>query len=285
MNRIVALVLLLTAIAPATAADLYPLGPDSLPKAGVPKGTVTEHAWVDSIQFPGTVRKYWVYVPAQLDPSVTPKLMVFQDGGGFQNSTGSYRVPVVFDNLIHEKRMPPTIAVMINPGEFPDQKDRTGKPRSNRSLEYDTLSNQYARFLEEELLPDVAKRVKFSTLASDRAICGSSSGGICAFTVAWEKPDRFTKVLSFVGSFTNIRGGDVYPGKIRKTEPKPLRVFLQDGVGDLDNVHGHWPYANFQMAASLKFMNYDYKFALGDGAHNSKHAGAILPEALEWLWR
>ena len=284
MNRIVAL-LAVVASTPAIAADYYPLGPDSQPKAGVPKGTVTAHEWNESKLFPGTARKYWVYVPANLDPSVTPKLMVFQDGVGFQNPTGSYRVPVVFDNLIHEKRMPPTVAVMINPGEFPDRKDRTGKPVSNRSFEYDSLSSQYARFLEEELLPDVAKRVKFSEKASDRAICGSSSGGICAFTVAWEKPDRFTKVLSFIGSFTNIRGGDVYPGKIRKTEPKPLRVFLQDGVGDLDNMHGHWPHANFQMAAALKFMNYDYKFALGDGAHNSKHAGAILPEALEWLWR
>ena len=285
MNRIVALLVAITAIPPASAADNYPLGPDSQQKAGVPKGTITAHEWTESKLFPGTARKYWVYVPANLKPTDTPKLMVFQDGGGFQNSTGGYRVPVVFDNLIHEKRMPPTVAVMVNPGEFPDRKDRTGKPVSNRSVEYDSLSSQYARFLEEELLSDVAKRVKFSEKASDRAICGSSSGGICAFTVAWEKPDRFTKVLSFIGSFTNIRGGDVYPGKIRKTEPKPLRVFLQDGVGDLDNMHGHWPYANYQMAAAFKFMNYDYKFALGDGAHNSKHAGAILPEALEWLWR
>ncbi|MFO0935991.1 MAG: alpha/beta hydrolase-fold protein [Gemmataceae bacterium] len=290
MNRFTAfsaaVTFILLAGAQATrAADEYPLGPDSKPKAGVPKGRVTAHEWNESKLFPGTARKYWVYIPANLDPNVTPKLMVFQDGGGFQNSTGGYRVPVVFDNLIHEKRMPPTVAVMINPGEFPDRKDRAGKPISNRSFEYDSLSNQYARFLEEELLPDVAKHVKFSSQASDRAICGSSSGGICAFTVAWENPDRFSKVLSFVGSFTNIRGGDVYPGKIRKTKPKPIRVFLQDGTGDLDNLHGHWPYANYQMAAALKFMDYDYKFALGDGAHNGKHAGQILPEALEWLWR
>ena len=284
MNRLAALALVALPSL-ATAADLYPLGPDSRPKPGVPKGTVTAHEWTESRVYPGTSRKYWVYVPAKLDPGVIPKLMVFQDGGGFQNPAGGTRVPVVFDNLIHEKRMPPAVAVMVNPGEFANQKDRAGKPRSNRSFEYDTLSNQYARFLEEELLPEVSKGVKFSSRASDRAICGSSSGGICAFTVAWERPDRFSKVLSFIGSFTNIRGGDVYPGMIRKTEPKPLRVFLQDGVGDLDNLHGHWPYANLQMAAALKFMNYDYKFALGDGAHNGKHAGAILPEALEWLWR
>ncbi len=138
--------------------------------------------------------------------------MVFQDGGGFQNPTGGYRVPVVFDNLIHERRMPPTVAVLINPGEFPNQKDRTGRPRSNRSFEYDTLSDQYARFLEQELLPEVSKGVKFSSQPADRAICGSSSGGICAFTVAWERPDRFRKVLSFIGSFTNIRGGTCIPG-------------------------------------------------------------------------
>jgi enterochelin esterase-like enzyme len=286
MKPVLLACLLALVAVPTRAADYYPLGPDSTPKDGVPKGTVTTHSWIDSKFFPGTTRKYWVYVPANVDPNGPPlNLMVFQDGNSFQNPTGSYRVPVVFDNLIHAKRMPPTVAVMINPGEFADQRDRAGRPRPNRSVEYDTLSDQYARFLEEELLPDVAKRVKITNDPSGRAICGSSSGGICAFTVAWEKPDRFRKVMSFIGSFTNIRGGDVYPGKIRKTAPKPIRVFLQDGVGDLDNVHGHWPYANFQMASALKFMNYDYKFVLGDGAHNAKHAGAILPEALEWLWR
>jgi enterochelin esterase family protein len=131
----------------------------------------------------------------------------------------------------------------------------------------------------------VGKTVKLRQGAEGRAIGGISSGGICAFTAAWERPDLFSKVLSHVGSFTNIRGGDVYPGLIRKTEPKPIRVFLQDGSGDLDNLHGSWPLANQQMAAALRFMDYDYRFVYGDGAHNGKHGGVILPESLRWLWR
>jgi enterochelin esterase family protein len=171
----------------------------------------------------------------------------------------------------------------INPGNIPG--DQGGKARSNRSFEYDTLSDQYVRFLEKEILPEVAKKYNLRRDAAGRAICGISSGGICAFTAAWERPDLFSKVLSHVGSFTNIRGGDVYPGKIRKTEKKPIRVFLQDGSGDLDNLHGNWPLANQQMALALKFMKYDYKFEFGDGGHNGKHGGAILPESLRWLWR
>ena len=181
--------------------------------------------------------------------------------------------------------MPVTVGVFVNPGKFPtpgrDEKDW----RTNRSFEYDTPSNQYARFLEQEILPEVAKTVKFRSDAAGRAICGASSGGICSFTVAWERPDLFSKVLSTIGSFTNIRGGDVYPGMIRKTEHKPIRVFLQDGANDLDNQHGNWPLANQQMALALKFAKYDYKFEYGTGGHNGKHGGAILPESLRWLLR
>ncbi len=135
------------------------------------------------------------------------------------------------------------------------------------------------------MLPEVGKTVKLRQDAAGRAICGASSGGICAFTAAWERPDLFSKVLSHVGSFTNIRGGDVYPGLIRKTERKPIRVFLQDGSGDLDNPHGHWPLANQSMTAALRFMNYDYRFVYGNGAHNGRHGGVILPDSLRWLWR
>lgn len=269
----------------APAADNYQLGPDSQYKDGVPKGTITKHSLNDSTIFPGTTRDYWVYIPAQYDKNSTAALMVFQDGNGYQNPTGGFRVPVVFDNLIHQKKMPITIGVFVNPGVFPSQ--GKGKPRSNRSFEYDTLSDQYAKFLEVDLLPRVEKNagVKLSRDPAQRAIGGISSGGICAFTAAWERPDLFGKVLSHVGSFTNIRGGDAYPGIIRKTEKKPIRVFLQDGANDLDNLHGHWPLANQQMAAALKFMGYDYQFAYGDGGHNGRHGGAILPDSLIWLWR
>ncbi len=277
---------LLLALAPvARAADDYKLGPDSVPHDGVPKGTVTKHRWEASNVYPGTVRDYWVYVPAEYKPDGPPAcVMVFQDGGNYQNPNGQFRVPVVFDNLIHKGEMPVTVGVFVNPGEFPVG-DPKRKGRSNRSFEYDTLSDQYARFLESEILPEVGKSVKLRADAAGRAICGISSGGICAFTAAWERPDLFSKVLSHVGSFTNIRHGDQYPGLIRKTEHKPIRVFLQDGSGDLDNLFGSWPLANQQMAAALKFAGYDYQFVYGDGGHNGKHGGAILPDSLRWLWR
>jgi enterochelin esterase-like enzyme len=266
----------------ALAADDYKPGPDSQEQPGVPQGKITKHTWTSKI-FDGTVRDYWVYVPAQYDPQKPTCVMVFQDGQAYVNKKGDFRVPIVFDNLIHKKELPVTIGIFINPGTFPSSGSE--KPRSNRSFEYDTLSDQYVNFLEKEILPEVGKEYKLRQDPAGRAICGISSGGICAFTAAWQRPDLFSRVLSHVGSFTNIRGGDVYPGMIRKTKPKPIRVFLQDGANDLDNQHGNWPLANQQMALALKFAKYDYKFEYGDGGHNGKHGGAILPDSLRWLWR
>jgi len=283
LRRLSCLALTLLIPAVVAAADDYKLGPDSERHEGVPQGKVSKHSWKSDI-FPGTVRDYWVYVPAQYDPKKPACVMVFQDGAGYVNDKGQFRVPVVFDNLIHKGEMPVTIGIFINPGTVPPAKEGE-KGRSNRSFEYDTLSDQYARFLEKEILPAVEKDYNLRKDAAGRAICGISSGGICAFTVAWERPDLFSKVLSHVGSFTNIRGGDVYPGRIRKTEKKPIRVFLQDGSGDLDNDFGNWPLANQSMAAALKYKKYDYKFEYGDGGHNGKHGGAILPDSLRWLWR
>lgn len=269
---------------PAFSADDYQLGPDSMPQDGVPQGTVTKLQWKSDKVYAGTERDYWIYVPKQYDGSQPACVMVFQDGGSYVDPQKQFRTTVVFDNLIHKKEMPVTIGIFLNPGNIPaaapDQ-----KPRSNRSFEYDSLGDQYARFLLEEILPEVGKQYKLTDDPEGRAICGISSGGICAWTVAWERPDAFRKVLSHVGSFTNIRGGHVYPALIRKTERKPLRVFLQDGANDLDNVHGSWPLANQEMAAALKFAKYDYRFEYGDGGHNGKHGGAILPESLRWLWR
>jgi enterochelin esterase family protein len=278
---LVGLVLLVTPWS-LQAADDYRLGPDSQEQSGVPKGKITHHQWTSTV-FAGTVRNYWVYIPAEYDGRPAC-VMIFQDGAAYVDKKGSFRVPIVFDNLIYKKQMPVTIGLFINPGSFA-AKAPGQKPASNRSFEYDTLSDQYARFLETEMLPEVAKEYKLRSDAAGRAICGISSGGICAFTAAWQRPDLFSKVLSHVGSFTNIRHGDVYPGLIRKTKPKPIRVFLQDGSGDLDNEHGSWPLANQQMALALKFAKYDYRFEYGDGGHNGKHGGAILPDSLRWLWR
>jgi enterochelin esterase family protein len=287
MRRLVCLAALLLAPAALRADDSdYKLGPDSMEKPDVPKGKVTKMPpWTSKI-FEGTVRDWWVYVPAQYDPKTPACVMVFQDGGGYVKADGDFRVPTVFDNLIAAKEMPVTIGVFLNPGVVPPPEgDKDAKPRQNRSFEYDTLSDQYARFLEKEILPEVARDYNLRTDAGGRAICGISSGGICAFTAAWERPDLFGRVLSHVGSFTNIRGGDVYPGLIRKTEKKPIRVFLQDGSGDLDNQFGNWPLANQSMAKALEYAKYDCKFEFGTGKHSGKHGGAILPASLRWLWQ
>ena len=278
---------------PAFAADDYKLGPDSFPQPGVPQGSVTKFTWSESKIFTNTTRDYWIYVPQQYDSAKPACLMVFQDGGGMVRTNGEYRVPVVFDNLIHRKEIPVVIGVFINPGDKPldpGEKPRVrpdGRPAgaSNRSFEYDSLGDRYARFLVEEIIPEIGKKYNVTTDPEGRAICGNSSGGICAFTVAWERPDQFRKVVSHIGSFTNLRGGNAYPALIRKTERKPIRIFLQDGSGDLDNPAGNWPLANQQMATALKYSKYDHKFVFGDGAHTGKHGGSIFPDTLRWLWR
>jgi enterochelin esterase family protein len=268
----------------AAAAEDYERSPDSERHDDVPRGTVTKKEWKSNV-FADTVREYYIYVPAQYDSAKPAAVMVFQDGHNYVNDKGDFRVPIVFDNLIHKGEMPVTIGIFINPGFKGDPPKDSPWKSNNRSFEYDTLSDQYARFLIDEILPEVGKEYKLTDDRLGRAICGISSGGICAWTVAWERPQTFSKVLSHVGSFTNIRGGHVYPALIRKTPPKPIRVFLQDGSGDLDNEHGNWPLANQEMAAALKFAKYDYEFVYGEGAHNGKHGGAILPDSLRWLWR
>jgi enterochelin esterase-like enzyme len=267
--------------------DQYQLGELSMQQPGVPRGQVTERVRKSEV-FPGTIRRYWIYVPAQYDTTKPTAVMVFQDGHAYVDREGQFRVPIVLDNLIHRGEIPVMIGIFIDPGHKKDElPDKPGwRPRpENRSIEYDTLSDQYARFLLEEILAEAEKHFNLTDDPDQRAICGISSGGICAFTVAWQRPDAFHKVMSHVGSFVNIRGGHIYPSLIRKTPPKPIRVFLQDGSEDLDNEHGNWPLSNQQMAAALKFAKYDYKFVFGEGAHNGIHGGAILPESLKWLWR
>jgi len=268
----------------ARAADDYKLGPDSAVHEGVPKGELKKYSWTNSTVYPGTVRDYWVYVPKQYKPDEPASVMIFQDGWSYASPTGQFRATIVFDNLIHKKEMPVTIGIFINPGNIPATTEN-GRTRSNRSFEYDSLGDTYARFIHEEILPAVEKEYKLADSPDRRAIAGISSGAICAWTVAWERPQEFRKVLSHVGSFTNIRGGHVYPALIRKTEKRPIRIFLQDGANDLDNLHGNWPLANQEMAAALKFAGYDYKFEFGDGGHNGKQGGTLLPDSLRWLWR
>lgn len=280
MTRLSFLWLVCAAVA---AAEDYPIGPDSQRQPGVPEGKVTQHSLTSKI-FPGTVRDYWIYVPAQYTGAEPAAVMIFQDGGGFVSPKGRWQAHVVFDNLIHRKEMPVTIGIFVNPGVLPARNDQQ-QPRYNRSFEYDALGDRYARFLIEELLPEVAKQYKLTNDPNLRGVAGSSSGGIAAFTAAWNRPDQFRRVLSFVGSYVNLRGGQIYSSLIRKTEPKPLRVFLQDGSKDQNIYSGNWWIANQDMASALQYSGYDTTFVAGTEGHNATHGSSILPDALRWLWR
>jgi len=285
IKRILATVTIAAAALTAVhAKDDYKLGPDSMEQPGVPRGHVSQFRHKSEI-FAKTERDLWVYIPKQCDGKTPVCVMMFQDGGTYQSAKGSYRATTVMDNLIHKKEIPVMIGIFINPGVFPDKLDKKKKPLSNRSFEYDSMTPLYVEFLEKEILAEVGKQYKLRQDAAARGICGASSGGICAFTAAWERPDLFSKVLSHIGSFTNIRGGDRYPGIIRKADKKNIRVFLQDGSNDLDNPAGNWYLANLQMESALKFKKYDHKAVWGDGGHTGKHGGAILPDAMRWLWR
>jgi sugar lactone lactonase YvrE/enterochelin esterase-like enzyme len=281
-----ALVILLMAAVPAATVrsqTQYPLTADSERQPGVPTGQVTKHAWTSAV-FPGTQRDYWVYVPAQYRPDAAAAVMVFQDGGGFVVDDGRWRVPVVFDNLIHRGEMPVTIGIFVNPGVL-SARAADRQKRFNRSFEYDALGDRYARFLLEELLPEVGKSLNLTADPNLRAIGGASSGGICAFTVAWNRPDAFRRVLSFIGSYTGLRAGDTYPTLVRKTEPRPIRVLLQDGSRDLNIYSGNWWVGNQAMASALEYAGYDVRFVSGEGGHDNRQGSAILPDALRWLWR
>ncbi len=258
-------------------AEEYVLGPDSQRQPGVPQGKVTKHEWTSKI-YPGTVRDYWVYVPAQYDAGKPACTMVFQDGLTFVNEAGAFRTTVVFDNLIHKGAMPVTIGVFINPGVVAGGNENT-QARFNRSAEYDAVGPRFPTFLIEEVLAEVGKHYNLSNNPDDRAISGSSSGGNASVNAAWTRTDVFHRVLSFIGGFTNLRGDHIYPSLVRKMETKPLRIFLQDGLNDV-NV-----YSNYELGLALRDANYDYRLEIGTEGHNSKHGSAILPEALTWLWR
>jgi enterochelin esterase-like enzyme len=280
--------------------SLYRLGPDSEPQAGVPQGTVTAWEKLPSQAYPGTLHDFCVYVPAQYDPKAPASLMIFQDGQAWLRLTGDYRAPFVFDNLIYRREMPVTIAVFINPGRTPEQPEASasdwGDKSTNRPQEYNALDDKYARLIADELMPVLYSRYNISKNPDDHAIGGASSGAIAAFTVAWHRPDQFHKVLSTIGSFTNIRGGHVYPDLIRENEKKPIRIFLQDGTNDNRGMRPEngqmvykpdwdWHAQNIKMVAALTEKGYDLNYTWGIGTHSNKQAGAILPEMLRWLWR
>jgi enterochelin esterase family protein len=271
-------------------SDIPAYGPDSYPQPGVPQGKLSEKRVHSSKIYDGMQSDYWIYVPAQYDPNTPATLMVWQDGQGLINREGPTRALTVFDNLTYQKRIPVMIHVFISPGKVGE--------KAMRSIEYDTVSDRFARFLRDEILAAVQAKYNIRKDAYSRGIAGNSSGGICAFNVAWQQPDQFSRVLSRIGSFTsiqwkfgqpdpkdNIEGGNAYPFKIRKEPKRNIRVWLQDGWEDLENDHGSWPLQNIQMANSLKLKGYDLHFSYGNGTHNGAHGNAELPEAMTWLWR
>ncbi len=263
------------------AADDYPPGPDSIVQPGIAKGGMLKNKYIakDGSVFPGTEREYQIYLPAGLDTSQPAPFMVFQDGV-------IYQAPVVFDNLIAKKAIPPLIGIFIKPGVVPAANDNA-LPRFNRSYEYDSVTDTYSRFLIDEFLPAIAARHKLnlSTDPNARAIAGNSSGGICAFMVAWHRPDQFRRVFSGVGTYVGIHGADQLPVLIRKYEPKPIRIYLQSGENDNNLYCGDWWMANQMMERSLTWNGYDVAHTWGTGGHNAKHATQIFPDVMRWLWK
>jgi gluconolactonase len=249
-----------------------------------PEGKVTRHTFDKSRIFPGTVREYSIYVPKQYDGEKPACLYVGQDGV-------QYRAPQVFDELIDKKEMPVTIGVFIKPGQVKAPNGQA-MDRFNRSYEYDSLGDSYVRFLLEEILPEVEKMktsdgrsIRLSKDGNDRCIAGASSGAICAFTAAWERPESFRRVFSAIGTYVGLRGGNVYPTLIRKYEPKPIRVFLQDGSDDLNIYGGDWWMANQEMERALVFAGYEVNHDWGTGGHTGEHATRIFADAMRWLWK
>jgi enterochelin esterase family protein len=285
------------------------LGPDSIQHPDIPTGTLSPKLTFASKIYDGMASEYWTYAPAQYDPKTPAALIVFQDGEGYLDRKGNHPALNVLDNLIAQKKIPVMIAVFINPGDISAQPgtptyrfvDAYGKKWSRtlkdsmRSTEYDTVSDRYARFLRDELLPDVYAKYNIRRDAYSRAITGMSSGGICSFNAAWQQPDQFSRVISWIGSFTSIQwhedpavpdGGQDYPEKVLREPHRNLRVWLEDGNNDQENDrYGSWPLANIRMANALKLKGYDFKFSEGTGPHNPVHGGSEFPEEMTWLWR
>lgn len=280
MRLILLLLLLLTSRLSAAEPD-FPLTKDSKPKAEVPKGELVKGSYTakeDSV-FPGTEREYTLYLPSSFDKTKSAPFMVFQDGV-------IYQAPVVFDNLIAKKEMPPLVGIFVKPGVVPAANENA-LPRYNRSYEYDSITDTYARFVIEELLPAIEQKhgLKLSTDPNDAAISGNSSGGIAAFMVAWHRPDRFRRVFTGVGTYVGIHGADQLPVLVRKIEPKPIKVFLQSGTEDNNLYCGDWWMANQMMERSLTWAGYEVNHAWGEGGHNQKHASQIFPDVMRWLWK
>jgi len=283
---------------PPSPDSQYRLGPDSLPQEGVPKGEIRGPFVLPCKVYPGTQHTYWVYVPAQYDPAVPASLMIFNDGQAFKNPDGDVRAQNVLDNLIYRREIPVMLAVFINPGRTPEQPEpdahEWGDHTTNRPAEYNTPDDKYARIITEELMPALARDYNISKDPEQHGIGGASSGAIAAFSVAWERPGQFRKVLSVVGSFVNLRGGDVYAERVMASDKKPIRIFLCDGRNGNRGVRPgnpvydrrmDWFYQNVRLTNALTAKGYDVNYTWGMNLHGQKFGGAILPDMMRWLWR
>jgi enterochelin esterase-like enzyme len=301
MSRTLICIFILTIATYAQAPDpdkYYRLGPDSLPQEDVPRGELRGPFTLPSKVFAGTQHTYWIYVPAQYDPATPASLMIFNDGQAYIAPQGNIRAQNVLDNLIYRREIPVMIAVFINPGRRPDQPEpmlsNWGDRDTNRPTEYNSLDNRYPRVIVDELMPVITRDYNISPDPARRGIGGCSSGAIAAFTVAWERPDQFRKVLSMVGSFTNIRGGHAYSDLVRKSDRKPIRVFLQDGRNDNRGVRStggeydatwDWFLQNVRLMEALRDKGYDVNYTWSIGKHGAKQGGPLVPEMMRWLWR
>jgi enterochelin esterase-like enzyme len=300
MVRALGVLFVATLLAQAQAPNpdaFYHMGPDSLAQDGVPKGEIRGPFTLPSKVYEGTQHTYFVYVPAQYDAAVPASLMIFNDGQAFMYPEGDLRAQNVMDNLIYRREIPVMIGVFINPGRTPEQPEPTprewGDRTTNRPTEYNSLDDKYARVIVDELLPAIKKEYNIADDPERRGIGGASSGAIAAFTVAWERPNQFRKVLSIVGSFVNLRGGDAYADIVRKSEKKPFRIFLQDGRNDNRGVgrggaydqRRDWFYQNVRLMQALTEKGYDLNYSFGMNRHGQKMGGAMLPEMMRWLWR
>jgi enterochelin esterase-like enzyme len=288
--------------------DLPAFGALSYLQPGVPSGKLSEKIVHTSKIYDGMKSEYWIYVPVQYDARTAAALMVFQDGQGYTDRDARNPALNVIDNLIAERRIPVMICVFINPGDIEGspgtptysfvkaygEKWQRGMKDSMRSTEYDTVSDRYARYLRDEVLADVAAKYNIRKDAYSRAITGLSSGGICAFNAAWRMPEQFSRVISWIGSFSGIQwkedpavpdGGQDYPDKVLREERRNIRVWLQDGSNDIEGKYGSWPLANLRLANALKFKEYDFHFSFGKGTHNTGQGAAEFPEEMIWLWR
>jgi enterochelin esterase-like enzyme len=264
------------------ASVRYLLGPDSQVQPGVPAGETVAFEWNNSTIYPGTSRTFWVHVPAQYDPAVPASMMVFQDGRLYLDPEGDVRGGIVLDNLIHQGHIPATIGIFVDPGVFVDAEN----PK-NRNAEYDAFDDRYVIFLLTEIIPEVTKRFRISQNPEQWGICGGSSGGNCAFTAGWLRPDKFRRVICFLSSFTQMPGGNPYPELLSSTPVKPLRIFMQAGHRDLNwnQAEHNWLANNLRVAAALAETRYDFRLVLGDGGHSPNHGGVLLPDALRWIYR